>query len=106
MTYTTRTIEQQQRADHDFAAKDSKGRSVGAMVITGMLIYTDRTDGYQGGYTVPAGTYFGLYTKSTRNGQSYGPLQHWQRFDTAAQRDAALQRYLVQARKKAQAKAA
>jgi hypothetical protein len=95
----------------NFGINDSRGREIGAQIYTYEETHTEISDeaaaaSYSGYYTgVEPGLYFGFRPHATRNGSTYGALQHGARFATVAERDAAIEKYLAGARKRA-AKAA
>ena len=91
---------------HDFAAKDKYGRAVGCVVETCTIDYVEepRTSPYQHSLNTP-GRVFAFRPQATRNGERYGPSQSHEEFATAAERDAAVEKYLKGAAKRATKKA-
>lgn len=96
-----------------FGIKDERGREIGADIDTGVTTFRlvtqeewDSQPSWGGGYyTVPAGDQYWYCPQATRNGKKYGALQRQQFFPTAAERDAAVEKYLANAKKRAAKKA-
>lgn len=102
MTPLTRIIEtaNAETVDHDFGVYDRLGRKIGAQVRTSENTFAVNEEG-SWGYLRAPGRYFSFYPQATRNGVRYGAAQNEKHFDTAAERDAAVAKYLAGARKRA-----
>lgn len=106
MTYQL-SFEQTGWYDVDFCANDKKGRALGTRIYLGVAVhvpYEDRpTDAsqYATGYRIAAGTHFTLCVHTMRNGQTFGASQSRQYFATSEEREAAVNKYLAAARKRA-----
>ncbi|WDS38293.1 hypothetical protein TMCBR3_gp045c [Caulobacter phage TMCBR3] len=85
-------------AEHDFGVKDGKGRRIGAVVHT---FEVDFQPVERGGYARDAGHYWAFTGNATRNRVMYGASQSPNYFHSAAERDAAMAKYLDAARKRA-----
>lgn len=86
---------------HDFGVKDNKGREVGTKIITYMVEFVEEKDDARAFYNVPPGTYFGLKVQACRGNIEFGASQRSKRFNTQAERDAAVSKYLRDAKKRA-----
>lgn len=86
-----------------FGIADTKGRDIGANVMTYELDFSV-SDDQSRGWLVAPGHYFCARVHATRNGVNYGACQHAQRFTTAEARDAYVAKYLDQAKKRASKK--
>jgi hypothetical protein len=86
---------------HSFEVKDDKGREVGTKVITYMVEFVEDKDPMYGFYKVPPGNYFCLRVQACRGGKDFGAFQQEKRFKTVAERDAAIAKYLREARNRA-----
>lgn len=91
---------------HDFGVKDARGRAIGAKVYYREIELVEFTpEEFQVYYALPAGYYYVATMRATRNGVDYGASQPRQYFATEAERDAAVQAYLANAKKRAAKKA-
>jgi hypothetical protein len=86
---------------HDFGVRDSKGRVLGANVATGRRVFEAAQVGNGSWWTLAPGTHFYFCPQATRDGRGFGATQGARYFATAAERDAAVARYLDSARKRA-----
>jgi len=91
-----------------FGVADSKGREIGGHAQTfevdfSIIPEAEFTGSY---YTQEPGHYFGFRPSATRNGRCFGALQRVQLFLTAGARDAAVEKYFRNARKRAEKTAA
>ena len=87
---------------HDFGVKDTRGRAIGAKVYYREIELVEFTpEQYQVYYALPAGYYYVATMRATRNGADYGASQPRKYFTTEAERDAAVAKYLKQARSRA-----
>lgn len=77
----------------DFPVKDRLGRVIGARVYFATALF-EIPEHPEAGWRMPPGEYYAMRTQATRNGLAYGPSQEWSYFETIAQRDAALAKYL------------
>jgi hypothetical protein len=89
----------------DFNRKDKKGRAIGARIYRGVATFVDFVEGDGRLFAFctnrPAGDYLWYSQQATRNGNIFGPAQPYHYFDTEAEREAAIQKYLKGARKRA-----
>lgn len=89
------------------AHKDRKGRVIGGLVQTATVTHVPVEEGQTWGYRRVAGSVVYTYTPSaTRDGQRYGASQAMCDFDTAAERDAAVEKYFAGVAKRAAKNAA
>ena len=89
------------RRDVAFGVLDKRGRQIGAVIYTIEETFT-ATDSARGAvWCVEPGTWFAWWPQATRDGVKYGALQGRRRFRTAEERDADIERYLADARKRA-----
>ena len=93
---------------HGFGITDSKGRSVGALLIITTVEYaangyTFERPGPFGhlGLEVEPGTYYVVQPWATRDGETFGATQPDRRFKTKAGRDAYVTEYLANAERRA-----
>jgi hypothetical protein len=103
MTYRTtltRTTDMQ-TTEEDFGTQDAKGRRIGARIRTWETLAETAAPDACMYYHLAPGTYFTLDVQATRDGTRFGASQHLRYFATAAERDNALARYLIDARKRA-----
>ncbi len=87
----------------DLDALDKRGRKIGARVDTFVMTFKPTKSNY--GYDCDPGSFFAFTTHALRNDVNYGPATRIAKFATEAKRDAAVAKYLTNARKRA-AKAA
>lgn len=103
-------------ACHDYGLVDYWGRAVGCRITTWESSYEvierigrwefelfktrERAEGLKAQYE--ARGLFGLYAHQTRGGSDYGALNNTRYFKTREERDAAISKYLKQARKTAE----
>lgn len=86
----------------DFGFKDSKGRALGAVIVTGECHYVDDANDERNWYSmVKPGHYFYLYTQATRDGKTFGASQSRSYFKTTVSREFAITAYLKGAAKRA-----
>jgi hypothetical protein len=102
MTYTTRHIGEVRAEAQAFGRSDRLGREIGVRVETFEVDYIP-TDA-AGGYTYAPGHYFGFRGQATRNGAAYGASQNIRCFGTRDERNAAVDKYVAAAYKRAAAK--
>lgn len=114
MAYIVLTQEYGETHKRDFDAFDTKGRQFGACATIVDHIFRNATEeeinrGYMFNYaeegrrnrvTAPT-TRFGFRPHAMRNGSSYGSSHGTKLFDTEAARDQAIERYFVDAEKRA-----
>jgi|688.fasta_scaffold157935_1 hypothetical protein len=98
-------------ADVDFGVSDKRGRAIGAQVSYQELTISeaDVVDGSTDHYTSPVerlGHWFVMHTTALRGGKPFGASFNRQSFRTAAERDAAKDKYLKGAAKRALKEAA
>jgi hypothetical protein len=86
---------------HDFGARDSKGRVLGARVATGRRAFEEAQEGDGCWWTLSPGVHFYFCPQATRDGKGFGATQGARYFATAEERDTAVARYLDSARKRA-----
>jgi hypothetical protein len=100
------------REEFDFGVKDSKGRALGSRVFKGRDEFVEideahrRENQYAVGYHVRPGSYFYFRPSATRDGKHYGAWHYPSYFHTAQERDAAVAKYVANARKRAAKNAA
>jgi len=89
---------------HDFPARDTKGRQFGAAAYLFEVSYVrvvdkcwfpDRMD------QRPVGRYFGFSPQALRDGKKYGASQGYTWFPTPEARDKAVDKYFIDAEKRA-----
>jgi hypothetical protein len=86
----------------DFGLRDKYGRVIGADVTTWEVTIESAPEDFGGDYsTLPAGHYFALGTRGTRDGKGFGPIKYTRYFTTVAEREVALLDYLGGAAKRA-----
>jgi len=88
-----------------FGVADYKGREIGGMVDTFEFDFTPMSaaeEATEASWDQAPGHYFGFRPHATRNGQRFGALQRKQLFLTAGARDAAVEKYFRNARKRAE----
>lgn len=87
----------------DLGATDKRGRTIGAMIFRGEYDAVEAPAGARSYYnsTTGAGHMFTFRPWATRNGKTYGAWQYGRSFESAAERDAAIEAYLKDARKRA-----
>lgn len=88
----------------EFPYVDSRGRKVGARIARFEATYTEVGQDARSWYSRAPGHYFAFHPWATRNGQRYGASQREQFFSTEAEREAAIQKYLKAAFKRASKK--
>lgn len=84
-----------------FHATDRFNRRVGANINTYEVDFIATPDDAICGYGFEPGIYFGLHVWATRNSENYGAVQRDRYFKTAQERQAAIDKYLDGARKRA-----
>lgn len=84
-----------------FGVEDSKGRAVGADVYIGEVSFSLAPDSDISYYTHAPGAYCYFRPEATRGGKAFGASQPERIFDTPEERDAAIDAYLKDARKRA-----
>lgn len=95
----TRTVLITETTHVDFETLDKRGRRVGVNIRREFVSF-DPTDARCGWDREP-GEYWSFKPWATRNGQCYGPVQSDYAFRTREEREAAIEKYLVGARKRA-----
>jgi hypothetical protein len=90
----------------DFGVRDSKGRAIGGLVqryTVETRLRTDADGDYGIVYMLDAqpGTFYCYKPHATRDGKSFGAIQPSVWFATAAERDAAVEKYFAGAAKRA-----
>jgi hypothetical protein len=85
-----------------FGVQDRLHRTIGARIITFEVTVTELPETATAWCTLAPGYYYGVNIKATRNGEGYGALQPDHYFKTPAERDVAIDKYLVSARSRAQ----
>lgn len=90
----------------NFAARDRFGRIIGANWNCATVTFAPALAGARSWSSLvkQPGTYFSLWTTALRDGGSYGASQRERIFTTEAERDAAVRKYIADARKRAEAK--
>lgn len=99
MTRTTEINVSNKKSEiRETAHHDSRGRLIGGQVWTweSDWVECDRL-----GWSVEPGHYFSFTTHSTRDRVNYGASQKTYRFASAAERDAAVEKYFVGVAKRA-----
>lgn len=86
---------------HGFGVFDKKGREIGVRIELSDAVFTTIVHGDYG-YDMAPGMYYAFNPHATRDGHSYGASQSIQYFRTAAERDAAVRKYLAGARQRAE----
>ena len=92
--------------DVDFGINDQKGRRIGACVrlfeMDLVEIPEEKLHSWRYGiFAMPPGHYLCVRTQATRNGESYGATQEPRYFHTEEEQEAAVARYLSDAKKRA-----
>ncbi len=103
MTYKSRIAKEtksQQRVV-SFGVKDSKGREIGAQIRTWETDFESTSPEAKVWYAIKPGHYFSLYAQATRGGKAFGASQSTHYFTIVSARNAAIEKYLAQARKRA-----
>jgi hypothetical protein len=95
----------------DFGVSDKRGRAIGARVSysESTIAEIDVAEGHIGGYVSPVerlGHWFVMHTTALRGGHPFGASFNRQYFRAAAERDAAKDKYLKAAAKRALKEAA
>lgn len=90
-------------AEHfGFGINDKYGRPIGAYIYRWTIKFTPAPEGATYWTNVEAlGMKYAFSPQATRNGKNYGALQADRYFETKAERDAAIARYLKNARQRA-----
>lgn len=87
--------------------KDGRGRLMGVRVERCEADWVDSPEGQLWGYiTERRGHWFSYRPHTTRDGKHYGPVQTERWFATREERDADIARYIADAQKRANKKAA
>lgn len=85
-----------------FGQRDRFGREIGARITTAREDVVPRTDTHNLAEPARLGTgWFTLVVHATRDGKVYGACQPTLYFKSATERDAAIEKYLAGARKRA-----
>ncbi len=84
-----------------FGVKDSRGREIGAQIRTWETDFESASPEVKMWYAIKPGHYFSLNVHAVRGGISYGASQPTHYFTTVSERNAAIEKYLAQARKRA-----
>ena len=96
--YATCDIEQTARVsvEHSWGVSDSKGRAIGARVMTFETTYTenDQADSARICQVEMLGHWFGFRTDALRAGQPFGPGGNGGKFKTEAERAKAIEKFL------------
>lgn len=98
-------VETVEKVSHDFGFRDRFRRSIGCFVTTYVADVVALPEGAVYGYRMKPGVYFVLCTSATRGGETYGASQSDRYFETDAERDAVLAKYLKTAAKAAEKRA-
>jgi hypothetical protein len=99
---TNETRSEQTQRSESFNVRDSRGRVIGAMARLFTATYSPAPEGQSWGYRREAGsTWYAYQPGATRDGQHYGASHYPKYFPTAAERDAAVERYFRQAASRA-----
>lgn len=102
------------KVQYDFCARDSKGRWIGSRIERVTTHYSTEDEGGSilahgvlptGRAVHEDGVYFEYRSYATRDRRDYGAHQGWRAFKTEAEREAAIQKYLDGAQKRANKKA-
>lgn len=94
---------------HEFAATDSKGRTIGARIQFATEVRPDDStdkawscaNGRRGEYVSVAGTFYTFRPQALRNGEVFGAMQDSRYFASETERATAVEQYLAGARKRA-----
>lgn len=100
-TRTARITTNETKSFCDFPSRDAKGRTIGAHIYRSDVEHVVSDGGLRNHYIFPAGRYFGFKPQATRNGASYGACQSLQLFNTIEEREAAIEKYIKGAMKRA-----
>jgi hypothetical protein len=85
----------------EFGVTDNKGRALGARVITREVEMVELLPDQQSCYlSLEPGRWFTLQVHQTRNGSDFGAGHRARYFRTAAERDAAQVKYLIDAKRR------
>jgi hypothetical protein len=84
-----------------FGVVDCKGRVIGAHAWTFELDFVEISQDAPSYYTMEPGHYFVFCPQAIRDRVSFGAIQRDRYFKTEAERDAAVNKYLIDARKRA-----
>lgn len=87
-------------AFYDFGVVDSKGRKVGARVLTSIHTFVEDST-VHGAWSQAPGTYFAFCTGGARNGEGFGVSGPWHYFTTDTARAEAIQTALKAAKARA-----
>jgi hypothetical protein len=94
MTYTQRELTDRTSTILETGSVDSKGRKIGIMISKALAIYTPHDANW--GYSREPGTCYALRIQGTRDGVIYGATQPVRVFDTAAERQAKIDKVIAQ----------
>ena len=100
---TKRTVEFQRKEKHSFGYADKAGRALGCIVSYTLATFEQIPDSARLFYNVKPGRYFAWNGQVTRNGAEFGAIQPTHYCETEAERDAAVQKYIANAKKRARA---
>lgn len=84
-----------------FGANDGRGRAIGSKIERIEADWIETPEGRCGYTPYRRGRWFGFEPHATRDGKEYGAVQHWRWFATVEEREAAITKYLADARKRA-----
>lgn len=91
---------------HDFNVCDSRGRLIGAVIYYREIELVEAAPETRSWYNHPAGYWYTATMQATRDGKPYGASQTRRWFATEAEREAAVNKYLADARKRVEKAAA
>lgn len=91
------------RESHDWGFSDKKGRALGSRVAFSVQVFEEvGPEHNEMFWRLAPGTYFCWVGQATRAGEPFGAIQSWNYCKTAAERFAAVEKYLAGARSRAQ----
>ena len=91
------------RESHNWGFNDKKGRALGSRIAFSVQVFEEVGPGHDEVYCLAEpGIYFCWIGQATRNGEPFGAMQSWNYCKTAAERFAAVEKYLSGARTRAQ----
>lgn len=84
-----------------FNVNDSRGRQIGSKIERLEADWIETPEGKCGYIPYRRGRWFGFQPHATRDSKRYGPSQPWRWFATVEECEAAIAKYLSDARKRA-----
>jgi hypothetical protein len=99
--YTKRTVASKEEQKIPFSYTDAKGRVIGVIIETAMVVFEDN-ERNDGGYNFAPGVYFYACVQASRDGVSFGASQYGEHFKSEEERTAYVSKRLSASRKAAQ----